>query len=63
MVTDWRFAVMPTYRSPVFGLVPTTDGVVLPPSAFSSTLGSPASITAMHELVVPRSIPRTLGIS
>src|SRR5262249_42673637 len=32
-------------------------GVVRPPSAFSRTVGSPPSITATHELVVPRSIP------
>jgi len=27
------------------------------PSELGITLGSPASITAMHELLVPRSIP------
>src|SRR5688500_5564752 len=31
------------------------------PSAFSRTVGSPASVTATTELVVPRSIPRTLA--
>jgi hypothetical protein len=35
----------------------TTDGVVRPPSAFGMTVGSPPSITATQELVVPRSIP------
>jgi len=35
----------------------TTDGVVRPPSAFGITVGSPPSITAIAELVVPRSIP------
>jgi hypothetical protein len=36
---------------------PTTEGVVRPPSAFGITVGSPPSRTAMHEFVVPRSIP------
>ena len=35
----------------------TTDGVVRPPSAFSSTVGSPPSRIATHEFVVPRSMP------
>ena len=35
----------------------TTDGVVRPPSAFSITVGSPPSSTAIQLLVVPRSIP------
>src|SRR5437868_685565 len=38
------------------------DGVVLAPSLFSKTTGSPPSITAMQELVVPKSIPKTLAI-
>jgi hypothetical protein len=33
------------------------------PSAFVMTMGSPPSITATHEFVVPRSIPMTLGIA
>ena len=36
--------------------------IVRPPSAFGITVGSPPSITAMHELVVPRSIPITFAI-
>jgi hypothetical protein len=40
----------------------TTEGVVRLPSEFSNTTGSPPSITAMQELVVPRSIPITLAI-
>jgi hypothetical protein len=40
----------------------TTEGVVRLPSEFSSTNGSPPSMTAMQELVVPRSIPRTFAI-
>jgi hypothetical protein len=33
------------------------EGVVRFPSEFGITFGSPASITAMHELLVPKSIP------
>ena len=40
----------------------TIDGVVRAPSAFSMTLGVLPSMTATHELVVPRSIPITLAI-
>jgi hypothetical protein len=32
------------------------------PSALVMTTGSPPSMTATHEFVVPRSIPITLGI-
>ena len=35
------------------------DGVVRAPSAFSITLAFLPSITATHELVVPRSMPIT----
>jgi hypothetical protein len=38
------------------------DGVVRPPSTFSMTVGSPPSRTAMHEFVVPRSIPMVLAM-
>src|SRR3712207_5540428 len=55
-VTAWRFATVPTRRSPDW-VNATTDGVVRPPSAFSMTVGSPPSSTAMQELVVPRSMP------
>ena len=55
-ITAWRLATVPTRRSPL-SVKATTDGVVRPPSAFSRTVGSPPSITATHELVVPRSIP------
>ena len=40
----------------------TTDGVVLPPSLLGITVLSPPSITAMHEFVVPKSIPNILLI-
>src|SRR5438874_8918840 len=61
LVTAWRLATVPTRRSPDC-VNATTDGVVRPPSAFSTTVGSPPSSTAMHELVVPRSIPIVLPI-
>src|SRR5262245_10311354 len=58
-VTAWRFATCPTRRSPVF-VNATTDGVNRPPSGLVMTTGSPPSITATTELVVPRSIPMIL---
>src|SRR3954464_11792654 len=61
LVTAWRLATVPTRRSPDW-VKATTDGVVRPPSAFSMTVGSPPSRTAIHELVVPRSIPMVLAI-
>jgi hypothetical protein len=39
----------------------TMEGVVRAPSALGMTTGSQPSITATHELVVPRSIPITFG--
>src|SRR5207253_1146761 len=56
VITAWRFATWPTRRSPSL-VNPTTDGVTRPPSALGMTTGSPPSITATTELVVPRSIP------
>src|ERR1700747_1365504 len=61
LVTAWRLATVPTSRSPPL-VNATTDGVVRPPSAFSITVGSPPSSTAIHELVVPRSIPIVFAI-
>src|SRR4051794_11708897 len=61
LVTACRLATVPTRRSPL-GVNATTDGVVRPPSLFSMTVGSPASYTAMHELVVPRSIPMVFAM-
>ncbi len=60
-ITAWRLATVPTRRSPP-SVKATTDGVVRPPSEFSSTVGSPPSRMATHELVVPRSIPIVLAI-
>src|SRR5205814_10583282 len=59
LVTACRRATGLTRRSPFLANA-TTDGVVRKPSAFGITLGSPPSMTATHELVVPRSIPMTL---
>ena len=59
LVTAWRFATWPTSRSPDFAK-PTTDGVSRLPSGLVMTTGSPPSITATTELVVPRSIPMIL---
>src|SRR5215218_968411 len=61
LVTAWRLATVPTRRSPP-PVNATTDGVVRPPSEFSMTVGSPPSKTAMHEFVVPRSMPMVLAI-
>ena len=61
LVTAWRFAGWPTSRSPS-SVKATIEGVVRMPSAFSMTRGVFPSITATHELVVPRSIPMTFAI-
>ena len=53
LVTAWRLATWPTSRSPVF-VNATTDGVSRPPSGLVITTGSPPSMTATTELVVPR---------
>ena len=39
------------------------EGVVRLPSLLGMTTGSPPSITATHEFVVPRSIPITLPMT
>ena len=57
-VTAWRFAGWPTRRSPL-SVNATIEGVVRAPSAFSITFAALPSITATHELVVPRSMPIT----
>src|SRR5437588_2212325 len=62
LVTAWRLATVPTSLSPDC-VNATTEGVVRPPSAFSITVGSPPSSTAMQLLVVPRSIPIVFPIS
>src|SRR6266446_10937674 len=60
-VTACRLAACPTRRSPVL-LKATMEGVVRAPSEFSTTTGSPPSMTDMQELVVPRSMPRILAM-
>src|ERR671934_513463 len=62
LVTAWRLATSPTSTSPVLDRA-TTLGVVRDPSALGMTVGSPPSITATTEFVVPRSIPTALAIS
>ena len=62
LVTDWRLAICPTSRSPLSGNA-TTDGVVRFPSALVITVGSPPSMTATTEFVVPRSMPMTFPMS
>src|SRR4029450_5849491 len=61
LVTAWRLAGWPTSLSPS-SVNATIEGVVRIPSAFSTTFGAEPSITAMQELVVPRSMPMTLPI-
>src|ERR1700722_13181779 len=61
-VIAWRFATWPTRRSPLL-VKPTTEGVVRPPSSLGITLGSPPSITATTEFVVPKSIPIIFAIA
>src|SRR4249920_1483221 len=62
LVTPCLLAGKPTSLSSS-SVKATIEGVVLEPSAFSSTLGLEPSMTATHELVVPRSMPMTLAIS
>src|SRR3954454_7755605 len=61
LVMAWRLAIWPTSRSPA-SVKPTIDGVVRLPSELGMTTGSPPSMTATHELVVPRSMPMTLAM-
>src|SRR5687768_376512 len=56
LVTACRRAKRPTRRSPL-GVTATTDGVSRSPSALGMTVGSPPSMVAITELVVPRSMP------
>src|ERR1017187_7716707 len=56
LVMACRLATCPTNRSPLL-VNATTDGVVRWPSWFAITVGWPASITATHEFVVPKSMP------
>src|SRR3977135_3417389 len=56
-----RLAVCPTRTSPL-SVKATIDGVVRAPSKFSMTFALLPSITATHELVVPRSMPIALAM-
>src|SRR5829696_5184809 len=62
LVMACRLATWPTSRSPPL-VNATTDGMVRPPSALGMTVGSPPSITATTEFVVPRSMPMILPMS
>src|SRR5688500_12990290 len=59
LVTGWRLASWQTSGSPVL-VQATTLGMVRPPSADAMTVGSPPSMTATTEFVVPRSMPMIL---
>ncbi len=61
LVTACRLATWPTMRSPLLAMA-TMEGSVRPPSAVVMTTGSPPSITAIAEFVVPRSIPIALAM-
>src|SRR6185295_11064062 len=61
LVTAWRLATWPTSRLPSLAKA-TTEGVVRAPSELVITTGSPPSMTATTELVVPKSIPIILLI-
>ena len=60
LVTATRLAAAPIFTSPLSKEI--TYGVVLAPSPFTITTDSPPSITEIHELVVPKSIPIILLI-
>src|SRR6266540_947575 len=62
LVIACRRAICPTSRSPL-SVKATTEGVVRLPSELARTFGSPASIIATQELVVPKSIPITFVIA
>src|SRR5438132_8020294 len=62
LVIACRRATWPTSLSPDLDIA-TTEGVRRAPSALGITVGSPPSMTATTELVVPRSIPNTCAIS
>ena len=61
LVIACRRAIRPASRSPL-SVNATTEGVIRLPSALVRTTGSPPSMIATTEFVVPRSIPITLAI-
>src|SRR6185503_18271974 len=60
-VTACRLAIWPTRISPSL-VKATTEGVMRLPSWLGTTRGSPPSITATTEFVVPRSMPITFAM-
>src|SRR4051812_31815602 len=60
LIAACRLAASPTINLFSFLSKDTTEGVVREPSGFSNTRGVFPSITAIHEFVVPRSIPTIL---
>src|ERR1700730_4686411 len=58
----FRRPCWPTRRSPC-GVKATTEGVVRDPSAFGITVGWPATVAEITELVVPRSMPTATAIT
>jgi hypothetical protein len=60
-VTACRLATSPTRTSPFLAKA-TIEGVVLIPSAFAITTGSPPSRIETQLFVVPKSIPTVLDI-
>src|SRR6266516_1882300 len=61
LITACRFAASPTRRTP-FLVKATIEGVIRAPSALGITMGTPFSMTATQELVVPRSMPITVDL-
>ena len=61
LVTAWFLAALPTTRSPSLRK-PSTEGVVRSPSALTRISGSLPSMTAIAELVVPKSMPMIFAI-
>src|SRR5947209_174831 len=60
LVTIWSLATLPTSRSP-FSLIATTLGRMSAPRSLGTTRALLLRTYATHVLVVPRSMPRTMG--
>src|SRR5436853_7025099 len=62
LTTLWSLATFPTRRSP-FSDIATTEGRISAPLSLGTTLAILLRTNATHVLVVPRSIPSTMGLS